>query len=135
MMSAGTAFSLLGLLLAGWAPIVFFTLTNTSEPFPAAEANSLLWSALATARIFGFVLFGAGLCAFYALGLKSVEARTYALRSMGIVSGCGLFMAFLQAWTVINASAGWVLVALFAAVLTATVVAGRNLTGTSALNT
>ena len=125
-LGAGIVYTAVGLLFAGYAPLLLMTAVPPSQPFPPAEGVDLLWSSFGVARVFGAVLAGAGFMFLSACNLETQEAKKFALASISLLSACGLAMSAMQAWAVIPHPAAWAIVGMFAVGLVASLAVGRS---------
>ena len=108
-----------GIVLAGWAPIVLSSASSASIP-PTNLTNPsvmLTWTGLSAARVLGAVLVGVGVAFLGAARLESSEARRFALRALGLIGGTSLLMTCLQAWAIIPRAPAWGLALVFALVV------------------
>jgi hypothetical protein len=109
----GVVVAALGLFLAGWAPVVFASLSGHALPAPVASSETAMsvWSGVAFARVFGALVFAVGAV------LWASTAPVAKARSIHVALLAGFAFATLMVWSqqvAIWANAvGWSLVGLF----------------------
>jgi uncharacterized membrane protein len=116
MTASGFVLITLGLLLAGWGPLILslYGVHIFPQTSPLTEEGQTLWAGASFSRLFGGALLGLGAVSFFARYLEAPQARRTITPGLMIATAAMTLMAAAQQVIVWQTPTGWITVAGFA---------------------
>lgn len=116
MTISGGILVILGLLFAGWGPMLLhlYGVALFPQSSPLTEEARMLWAGASFSRLFGAALLGLGAVSFFARYLETPQAQRVICPGLILGTAAMTLMASLQQIVVWQTPTGWITVAGFA---------------------